>query len=88
LIKRIFYLSKFYGIYRKLIFIKFFFLIFFKKKRKQIILKNLVLMSKHTLNGSRKKAIKTSGFRARIATKSGRKILKNRRRRGRWKLSI
>ena len=45
-------------------------------------------MSKHTLMGRRKKVITTSGFRARTATKSGRKILKNRRRRGRWKLSI
>jgi large subunit ribosomal protein L34 len=45
-------------------------------------------MSKHTLNGRRRKVIKTSGFGARIATKNGRKILKNRRRRGRWKLSI
>ena len=34
-------------------------------------------MSKHTLNGSRKKVVKTSGFRARLATKSGRKILNN-----------
>lgn len=38
--------------------------------------------------GRRKKVIKTSGFRARLATKSGRKILRNRRRRGRWKLAI
>ena len=45
-------------------------------------------MSKNTLNGRRKKVIKTSGFRARLATKSGRKILKNRRRKGRQKLSI
>jgi large subunit ribosomal protein L34 len=45
-------------------------------------------MSKHTLNGSRKKAIKTSGFRARLATKNGKKVLKNRRRKGRWKLTI
>ena len=45
-------------------------------------------MSKHTLNGSRRKVIKTSGFRARIATKIGRKILKNRRTKGRWKLTI
>jgi large subunit ribosomal protein L34 len=45
-------------------------------------------MSKHTLNGRRRKVIKTSGFRARLSTKSGRKILKNRRRRGRWKLAI
>lgn len=45
-------------------------------------------MSKHTLNGTRKKAIKTSGFRARNATKNGKKILKNRRRKKRWKLTI
>jgi len=45
-------------------------------------------MSKNTLNGRRLKVIKTSGFRARLSTKSGRKILKNRRRRGRWNLSI
>jgi large subunit ribosomal protein L34 len=45
-------------------------------------------MSKNTLNGTRKKAIKTSGFRARIKTKNGRKILKNRRRKGRLKISI
>ena len=45
-------------------------------------------MSKNTLNGSRRKVIKSSGFRARLATKSGRKILKNRRRKGRHRLSI
>ena len=45
-------------------------------------------MSKNTLNGSRKKVIKTSGFRARLATKSGRTILKKRRNRGRHKLAI
>ena len=45
-------------------------------------------MSKHTLNGSCRKAIKTSGFRARLKTKSGRKILRNRRRKGRLKLTL
>ena len=45
-------------------------------------------MSKNTLNGTKNKAIKTSGFRTRLATKSGRKILKNRRRKGRWKLTV
>lgn len=45
-------------------------------------------MSKHTLNGTRRKVINTSGFRARKATKSGRKILKNRRAKGRWQLTI
>ena len=45
-------------------------------------------MSKNTVNGSRKNVIKTSGFRARFSTKSGRKILKNRRRKERHRLSI
>jgi large subunit ribosomal protein L34 len=45
-------------------------------------------MAKFTLNGSRLKAIKVSGFRARLATKSGRNILKSRRRKGRKRLSI
>jgi len=45
-------------------------------------------MSKHTLTGTKKKAIKTSGFRARRATKSGRKILKKRRKKGRWRLTL
>lgn len=45
-------------------------------------------MSKHTLNGRRRKVIKTSGFRARISTKNGRKIIKKRRSKGRWKLTI
>lgn len=36
-------------------------------------------MSKYTLNGSKKKAVKKSGFRARNSSKSGRKILKKRR---------
>ena len=45
-------------------------------------------MSKHTLNGRRRKVIKTSGFRARLATNNGRKVLKNRRNKGRWRLAI
>ena len=45
-------------------------------------------MSKNTLNGTKRKVVKTSGFRARLATKSGRKILRNRRRRVRHKLAI
>jgi large subunit ribosomal protein L34 len=45
-------------------------------------------MSKNTLNGRRKKVIKTSGFRARLATKNGKKILKNRRSKGRWRLAL
>jgi large subunit ribosomal protein L34 len=45
-------------------------------------------MSKFTLNGSKLKAIKVSGFRARLSTKNGRKVLKRRRLKGRWKLCI
>jgi large subunit ribosomal protein L34 len=44
-------------------------------------------MPKNTLNGTKKKAIKISGFRARIKTKSGNKILKHRRNKGRYKLT-
>lgn len=36
-------------------------------------------MPKHTLNGTRLKAIKKSGFRARLVTKSGKNALKRRR---------
>ena len=45
-------------------------------------------MTKHTLNGTRRKVIKTSGFRARTASKTGRKVLKKRRNKGRWKLAL
>jgi large subunit ribosomal protein L34 len=40
------------------------------------------------LNGTKKKAIKTSGYRARISTKTGRKLLKRRRNKGRWRLAL
>jgi large subunit ribosomal protein L34 len=45
-------------------------------------------MSKSTLNGSRLKALKVSGFRSRNSTKTGRTILKDRRKKGRWKLAL
>jgi len=45
-------------------------------------------MSKHTLTGRKAKAIKTSGFRARMMSKTGRTILKNRKKKGRWKICI
>lgn len=44
-------------------------------------------MTKNTLNGTKRKALKVSGFRARIATKAGRKILKQRRKKGRVQLA-
>lgn len=45
-------------------------------------------MTKHTLNGTRRKQIKTSGFRARMATKQGRNVIKKRRQKGRVKLAV
>lgn len=45
-------------------------------------------MTKHTLTGRKKKAKKISGFRARNETKNGKKVLKNRRKKGRWKIAM
>lgn len=45
-------------------------------------------MTKYTLNGTRRKQIKTSGFRARMATKQGRNVIKKRRQKGRSKLAV
>lgn len=46
-------------------------------------------MTKRTLsNKSRVSIIRLSGFRARMATAQGRKTLKNRRKKGRHKLTI
>ena len=45
-------------------------------------------MTKRTLGGTNIKAIRVSGFRARMQTKNGRKVIKNRRARGRKRLSI
>lgn len=46
------------------------------------------MTKKRTLSGTRRKAIRTSGFRARSKTKSGQKILRARRRTKRQKLTI
>ena len=43
---------------------------------------------KRTLGGSRRKKIKTSGFRARLKTKAGRNVLKRRRLKGRKRLGV
>lgn len=45
-------------------------------------------MTKQTLGGTNKKATSISGFRARMQTKNGRKVIKNRRARGRKRLSL
>nr|WLD06006.1 ribosomal protein L34 [Meringosphaera mediterranea] len=44
-------------------------------------------MVKRTLGGTRRKSIRTSGFRARIKTTSGKQILQSRRKKKRQKLS-
>ena len=46
-------------------------------------------MTKRTLsNKSRVSVLRLSGFRARMATTTGRKILKNRRKKGRKKIAL
>jgi len=45
-------------------------------------------MTKRTLRGTRLKRTKTSGFRSRIKTTSGRRILKAKRAKGRHSLTI
>lgn len=43
---------------------------------------------KRTLEGTRKKRQRVSGFRARMATPAGRNVIKARRRKGRKSLNI
>jgi large subunit ribosomal protein L34 len=45
-------------------------------------------MTKRTLRGTNLKKIRTSGFRSRMQTKTGRRILNARRRKGRNKLTV
>ena len=45
-------------------------------------------MTRRTLEGTNRKQKRTSGFRARMKTKNGRKVLQARRRRGRHQLSV
>ncbi len=45
-------------------------------------------MTKRTLRGSKLKRVRTSGFRARLKTSTGKRVLKNRRHRNRKSLSL
>jgi large subunit ribosomal protein L34 len=45
-------------------------------------------MTKRTLGGTNIKLIRVSGFRKRLETKNGRNVLKNRRSKGRKRLSV
>lgn len=45
-------------------------------------------MTKRTLGGTRIKRVRVSGFRKRLQTKNGRKVIKNRRKKGRKNISI
>lgn len=56
--------------------------------KKLIFLLNITFMTKGTLQGTNRKRIKTSGFRMRMQTASGRRIIRARRRKNRKNIAI
>jgi large subunit ribosomal protein L34 len=45
-------------------------------------------MTQRTLRGTKIKKVRTSGFRTRMASKTGRRIINSRRKKGRVKLTV
>jgi large subunit ribosomal protein L34 len=45
-------------------------------------------MTQRTLHGTRLKKVRVSGFRSRMSTKAGRRVINARRRKGRAKLTV
>lgn len=45
-------------------------------------------MTKRTLEGTNRKQKRTSGFRARMRTQTGRRVIRARRRKGRARLAV
>ena len=45
-------------------------------------------MTQRTLGGTSRKQKRTSGFRARMRTSNGRKVIQSRRKKGRHRLSV
>ena len=45
-------------------------------------------MTQRTLHGTRLKKVRTSGFRSRMSSKAGRRIINARRKKGRAKLAV
>ena len=45
-------------------------------------------MTKRTLRGTNLKKVRTSGFRSRMSSKTGRRIINSRRKKGRSKLTV